>query len=57
MRNAILRNHLNYLNFSKRRKDVSIGLKIMKRAPKFKEIRKVFPFDEIEFLALRGHVT
>jgi len=32
-----------YLNFSKRRKDVSNGPKIMKLTSKFKEIRKVFP--------------
>ena len=39
----------NFLQFSKHRKDVSTGLKIMKRTPKFKEIRKVFPFDKIDF--------
>ena len=54
---AFLKFFFNYLNFSRRRKDVSTGLEIMKRAPKFKEIRKVFSFDKLEFLALRGHVT
>ena len=29
----------------------------MKETPKFKELRKVFPFDKIDFLALRGHHT
>ena len=50
---AFLKFLFDYLNFSKRRKDVSTGLKIMSRAPKFKDIRKVFPFDKIEFLAKR----
>ena len=54
---AFLKVFFNYLNFSKRRKYVSTGPKTMIRAPKFKEIGKVFPFDKIEFLALRGHVT
>ena len=46
--------NFNYLNCSNRRKDLSAGLKIVKRTPKFREIRKVFPFDKID---LRGHVT
>ena len=48
---------LIYLNFSKRRNDVSNGLKIMKLTSRFKDIRKVFPINKRDFLALRGHMT
>ena len=41
-----------YLDFSKHRNNVSNCLKIMKLTSKFRDMRKVFPYYKIDFLAL-----
>ena len=37
------------LNFSKRRNDVFTGLKIMKLTLDLEKLKKVFPFEKIDF--------
>ena len=45
-----------YLNFSKRSENVSYGPKIIKITSEFKDIRKVFPFNKLDFLALKDQL-